>query len=306
MFSVFYETILTELLLINNDQGMLSEKVSNRKYVDLHIHTTFSDGTSTVDEILDAAAAHELRAISITDHDCTAAYPRASELGASLGIEVITGVELSSEIEGNDIHILGYYVDLYYHPFALKLEEMKEARYLRAKKIVANLNKQGVDLRFETVLSVSGVGAIGRPHIATALLKEELVYSFREAFDKYIGYGLPAYVEKLKMHPKEVFDLIISAGGIPVLAHPGVTSVDERIPEFIKDGLLGIEAFHTEHPTSVERHYLRVTKKHHLAFTGGSDFHNHTHNHSELGIPRVPYAAVNSLKEKIGIPIEEV
>ncbi len=280
---------------------MLSEQGLNRKYVDLHIHTTYSDGTSTVSEVLEEASQKQLKAISITDHDCTDAYPFAIELGSKLGIEVIPGVELSSEIEGTDIHILGYFVDPENPQFVGKLVEMKEARYLRAKKIVRNLNEQGIDLRFDTVLSIAGVGAIGRPHIAAAMMKEELVYSFREAFDKYIGYGLPAYVEKLKMHPKEVFELIRTSGGVPVLAHPGVTSVDERIPEFIRDGLLGVEAYHTEHPASVERYYLRIAKKHNLAFTGGSDFHNHNQNKSVIGYPAVPYAAVEGLKEHLEI-----
>lgn len=282
---------------------MLSEAIQNKKYVDLHIHTIFSDGSSTVKEVLDAASAKGLKAISITDHDCTDAFPLACEMGSELGIEVIPGVELSSEIDGADIHVLGYYIDITNPTFVKKLSEMKDARYFRAKKMVENLNKQGIDLRFETVLSIAGVGAIGRPHIAAAMLREELVYSFREAFDKFIGYGSLAYVEKLKMHPKEVFDLIKQAGGVPVLAHPGVTQVDERIPEFIRDGLQGIEVYHTEHPPSAERHYSRIAKKHHLAVTGGSDFHSSNHNKSEIGIPQVPYLTVKSLKEKLGIPV---
>lgn len=284
---------------------MLSEASTNRKLVDLHIHTIFSDGSSTVQEVFEIAAAKGIKALSITDHDCTDAYPLAFELGESLGIEVITGVELSSEIEGTDIHVLGYYIDPNNPQLCKKIQEMKDARYIRAQKIVENLNKQGIDLRFETVLGIAGVGAIGRPHIASAMLKEELVYSFREAFEKHIGYGLPAYVEKLKMHPKEVFDLIKQAGGVPVLAHPGVTQVDERIPEFIREGLQGIEVFHTEHPGSAERHYARLARKHHLAFTGGSDFHSSNHNKSEIGIPQVPYSTVKSLKEKTGQITEE-
>jgi len=276
---------------------MLLEQGTNKKYVDLHIHTTFSDGTSTVDEVLAEAAAKQLEAISITDHDCTDAYPYAIELGMKLGIEVVPGVELSSEIEGNDIHVLGYYVDYNNPAFASKLREMKDARFYRAKKMVDNLNKEGIDLRFETVLSIAGFGSIGRPHIAAAMIKEELVYSFREAFEKFIGYGSTAYVEKLSMSPKDVFDLIKKAGGVPVLAHPGVTRVDERINEFIRDGLMGIEVYHTEHPTILEKHYLRITKKNNLAFTGGSDFHNHNHNKSEIGIPHVSAAAVSSLKD---------
>ncbi|MDG5814111.1 PHP domain-containing protein [Chitinispirillales bacterium ANBcel5] len=279
---------------------MLPNNGSIRKYVDLHIHTTFSDGSYTVKEVMEAAVARGLSAISITDHDCTDAYPLALQLGRSMGIEVIPGVELSSDIQGTDIHILGYYVDITCPALINKLKEMKAARYLRAQKIVSNLNKQGVDLRFDTVLSVAGLGAIGRPHIAAAMLKEELVYSFREAFEKYIGYGLPAYVEKLKMQPREVFDLVKQAGGIPVLAHPAVTKVDERIPEFIRDGLMGIEVYHPEHPRAAERHYLKICKKYHLAYTGGSDFHYSANHHkSDIGLPRTPGGTVKSLKQKL-------
>lgn len=285
---------------------MLEESVLNQKIVDLHIHTIYSDGILTVEEVMENAYNKGLKALSITDHDCTDAYPVAFQLGLEMGIEVISGVELSSEIDGTDIHVLGYFVDPDNTAFSKKLLEMKEARYVRAQKMVDNLNKQGIDLRFETVLGIAGVGAIGRPHIAAAMLREELVYSFREAFDRYIGYGLPAYVEKLKMHPKEVFDLIKGAGGIPVLAHPGVTQVDVRIPSFVNDGLMGIEVYHTEHPASAERYYMRIAKKHKLAVSGGSDFHNSNHNKSEIGYPPVPYHAINSMKEKLGIPIKEV
>ncbi|MDR0305403.1 MAG: PHP domain-containing protein [Chitinispirillales bacterium] len=278
---------------------MLPETDQSKKYVDLHIHTTFSDGNCTMQKIMEFAEVKGLKAISITDHDCTDAYPLALEIGEQMGIEVIPGVELSSEIQGTDIHILGYYIDFNNPEFVKKLSEMKEARFLRAQKIVSNLNKQGIDLRFETVLDIAGEGAIGRPHIAAAMLREELVYSFREAFDKFIGYDSPAYVEKLKMSPKEVFDLIKAAGGVPVLAHPGVTGVDERIAEFIRDGLQGIEVYHTEHPRAAERHYLKICKKNDLAFTGGSDFHSSNHNKFELGNLHIPYSAVKSLKEKL-------
>ncbi|MDR2578986.1 MAG: PHP domain-containing protein [Chitinispirillales bacterium] len=275
---------------------MLTDTEQSKKYVDLHIHTKFSDGSSTLEEVMEAVAGKGLAAISITDHDCVDAYPLALEMGKDLGVEVIPGVELASEIQGIDIHILGYYVDFNNPEFTEKLHEMKEARFVRAQKIVSNLNKQGIDLRFETVLAIAGEGAIGRPHIASAMLKEELVFSFREAFDKYIGYDSPAYVEKLKMSPKEIFDLIKRAGGVSVLAHPGVTRVDERIPEFIRDGLQGIEVSHTEHPDAAIRHYLKICRKNSLAFTGGSDFHSDKHRKFELGYPRVPYAAVESLK----------
>jgi predicted metal-dependent phosphoesterase TrpH len=274
---------------------------SARRYVDLHIHTIHSDGTNTVEEVLDAASKKELAAIAITDHDCVDAYPAAFEIGARLDIEVIPGLELSSEIEGTDLHILGYFIDIDNPMLRHKLEEMKDARYIRAQKMVENLNNQGLDLRFETVLATAGIGAIGRPHIAAALLKEELVYSFREAFDKYLGYGLPAYVEKYKMQPGEVFDLIKQAGGVPVLAHPGVTGIDDRIPEFVRAGVQGIEVYHTEHTPANQQNYIKIARRNGLAVTGGSDYHNSSHNKSEIGTPRVPYSCVKNLKEKQGL-----
>jgi 3',5'-nucleoside bisphosphate phosphatase len=280
---------------------MFRDFISGKKHVDLHIHTKFSDGTHPLEEIVETASINKLKAISITDHDCIDAYPLAQELGSKVDIEVIPGVELSSEIGGVDIHILGYYFNIHTPELISKLAELKKARFARAEKIVENLNRQGIDLRFETVLNIAGGAAIGRPHIAAALLKEELVYSFREAFDKYIGYESPAYVEKMCMHPQEVFRLIRDAGGVPVLAHPGVTKVDERIPQFIHDGLLGIEVFHSEHIGAMERHYMQYCRKHDLAFTGGSDFHNGNQSKSEIGHPKVPYSAVESLKEKLHI-----
>jgi 3',5'-nucleoside bisphosphate phosphatase len=280
---------------------MFRDFITGKKNVDLHIHTKLSDGTHWVQEIISMALEKKLKAISITDHDCMDAYPFAEQEGSRIGLEVIPGLELSSEMDGVDIHILGYYIDIYNSSLISKLKELKQARYLRAEKIVKNLNRQGIDLRFETVLNIAGDAAIGRPHIAAALLKEELVYSFREAFEKYIGYESLAYVKKLSIKPAEVFQLIRQAGGIPVLAHPGVTKVDKRIPQFVKDGLLGLEVFHSEHTPDQEREYLHFCKKHGLAFSGGSDFHNGNQNKSEVGSQKVPYSAVESLKDKLSV-----
>jgi predicted metal-dependent phosphoesterase TrpH len=268
--------------------------------VDLHIHTRFSDGAFTVEQILDMAESRGLSAISITDHDTLGAYPFAIEEGAKRGIEVIPGAELSCELEGNDIHILGYFLDYENEKLKSVLEDMREARYHRAKKIVENLNEQGIDLRFETVLRFAAGGALGRPHIANALLHEELVYSFKEAFDSFLGYNSPAYVEKLQMTPKEVFDLIKGAGGIPILAHPGVTQVDDLIPQLVEFGLAGLEVYHSDHSSTVRRHYSELCRRNKLLFTGGSDFHCHTHrpHQVEVGDPSIRYSLLQGLKKR--------
>ncbi len=276
---------------------MLKEHESDHGYVDLHIHSTFSDGTCSIPELIQIALEKNLRAIAITDHDCVDGISRADDLGRAHGIEVVPGVELSCEIDGKDIHVLGYLMDIENSGLIGKLHEMKQARYARAEKMIENLNRQGVDLRFDTVLKIAGEGAIGRPHIAAAMLKEELIYSFREAFDKYIGYDSPAYVDKMTLHPRDVFQIILDAGGIPVLAHPGVTGVDERIPEFSRMGLKGIEAFHSEHPPPVQKYYVEYARRHSLLVTGGSDFHSSNQTRAEIGFPAVKYEVVQALRK---------
>ena len=283
---------------------MLPNENENAEYIDLHIHSNHSDGACSVDEILHMAGERGLAAIAITDHDCIDAYPQAVVQGAAMGIEVIPGVEISSNIGQCDIHILGYGFDTSNATLRARLHEMKEARYARAKKMVENLNRLGMDLRFETVLKIAGNAAIGRPHIATAMLQEELIYSFREAFDRCIGYDSPAYVEKMPIAPAEVFRLILDAGGIPVLAHPAITQVDECIPQFVRDGLMGIEAIHSEVAPATERFYTEIARKHDLLITGGSDFHSPSrYGRGELGHPRVPASFAEALKNQRTSPI---
>jgi len=278
----------------------MSEYIGDEKgNADLHIHTKFSDGALTVDQVLDIAERKQLSTISITDHDTLGAYPYVIKEAKKRGIEVIVGAELSCELNGKDIHILGYFLDIENKALNEALEEMREARFKRAKKMVENLNKSGIDLRFDTVLRYAAGGAIGRPHIASALLHEEFVYSFKEAFDTYIGYDSPAYVDKLQLTPREVFSLIKGAGGVPILAHPGVTKVDELIPELIREGLAGLEVYHSEHSVSIRRHYAGICRKHHLLFTGGSDFHCDTHrpHQVEIGDPGIRSNLGDGLKQ---------
>jgi predicted metal-dependent phosphoesterase TrpH len=279
------------------NRRMLPKDSGEAQYVDLHVHTKHSDGASSVDEVLAVASAQGLQAISITDHDTIDAYPAALERAGALGIEVIPGVEISSNIGRTDIHILGYCIDIENRALRGKLQEMRDARFVRARRMVERLNAQGIDLRFETVLKVAGPGAIGRPHIAAAMMQEELIYSVRDAFERLIGYDSPAYVEKMQIAPRDVFQLILQAGGIPVLAHPALTRVDEHIPQFVRDGLMGMEVMHAEPAPAAERYYRELCGKHGLLMTGGSDYHSPAQSgRVVIGWPRVPAAFAQMLK----------
>ncbi len=273
------------------------EEVKGEARVDLHIHSRFSDGSLTVQDIIERAFLAQLRAISITDHDCIDAIPLAQKLGQSLNIEVIAGVELSANLDGKDIHILGYDFDPTDPELVGKLSEFKDARRERARKIVEKLNKMGIDLRFDTVEEMAGEGSIGRPHIADALLREELVGTYREAFERLIGYESPAYVDKMMFSPQEAFSLVRRAGGIPVLAHPQTTACDEHIPQFIRDGLMGIEVWHPEHTEQSRRFYLEYCRKRDLVYTGGSDCHGARKAKPLLGTLPIPYECVEMMRK---------
>jgi len=273
--------------------------------VDLHIHSRFSDGALTPEEILITAKKKGLSAISITDHDVVSAYPFAIQKGSEMGIEVIPGVELSCGVvngadnKAKDIHILAYFFDYQNKRLLDALEEMRRARVVRAKKIVEKLNKIGIDLHFDTVLrSAKDAASIGRPHIADALLHEEFVYTYREAFEKYLGYNCPAYEEKMQLSPSDVFGLVKEAGGVSIMAHPGITAVDYLIPELIKQGLSGLEVYHADHSVNQRKHYAAICKKDRLLFTGGSDYHRDTNKtHSpEIGEPNIRASLLTGLK----------
>jgi len=258
------------------------------KYVDLHIHTRCSDGTSTPEEIPILASQAGLEGVAITDHDAVDGIERAIAGNSSNGLEIIPGVELSTTLGGADIHILGYYIDWRDRTLLEWIALFREKRLERARKIVEKLRTLGLDLRFDTVLEVADGAAIGRPHIADALVKEELIRFYGEAFARYIGYDGPAYFSKYAISPTEAIQLIRRGGGIPVLAHPGSVHRDECIPAMVRDGLMGIEVFHPIHPPVVRRHYEALAIKHGILRTGGSDYHGDGRGRAQIGCECVP------------------
>lgn len=241
--------------------------------IDLHIHTSCSDGIDTPEEIIETAVSKGYKAISITDHDTVEGVVRGIAAARGTPLELIPGIELSSLDNDDDIHILGYYIDYHDPEFLKHITFFKEKRHERAEEIVKSLNRLGLDITIEAVLKISHGAAVGRPHIAEALLSENLISSFNEAFTRYIGMNGPAYVPKYRITPREAIEIILKNGGIPVIAHPYVIHRDDIISELIEYGLMGIEAVHPLHTPEKQYHYRKLAEKYGLIATGGSDWH---------------------------------
>ena len=267
------------------------------EFADLHIHTTASDGIVPPEGIVEVANQSGLRAIAITDHDAIEGIAPAIDTMKQFNCEVIPGVELSVTINGTDMHLLGYYVDYTDSSFTARLEFFRKIREERAEKIVQKMNDLGIPLDFENVRKIAGEGSVGRPHIAAALLQGQFVSSFNEAFVRFLGNRSPAYVPKFKMSLSEAIELIRSAGGIPVFAHPGTVRRDELIPGFAAQGLQGLEVIHPDHTPAVTKHYTNVARKLGLIVTGGSDFHGPHTNMAAIGQFKVPMAWLRELEQ---------
>lgn len=244
------------------------------KRVDLHIHTTKSDGILSPAQIVEWASIKGVHAIAITDHDTIEGIEEAIRVSNSYSVSIIPGIEISCIFEDEEIHILGYYID-YSNKNILKLTKvLKESRINRSKKIINKLNDLGFDITFKEVQNIiSNNGVIGRPHIAKLLAEKKYVQTVREAFDKYIGKNKPAYVERFKLSVQDGIKLIHNAGGIAVIAHPGLIKDENRIFQIIDLGIDGIEAIHSKHSQYDVLKFSEIAHVNNLIITGGSDFH---------------------------------
>lgn len=243
-----------------------------RAKADLHIHTNFSDGFYSPKEIVSMAKQRGLEIISITDHDNVSALHEAMKYGEEIGVEVIAGVEISSDIKDREIHILGYFIDIDSQELEHYLNFFREERLKRAIRIVKNLNSLGLPLRIEDVLEKSKNSAVGRPHIAQAMLEKKLISSYYEAFNKYIGNGGPAYEKKVHLSPQSAFKIINDAGGLSFIAHPAYME-QSLLKELIDQGADGIEVIHSSHSPDQVRFYRGIVNEYFLLESGGSDFH---------------------------------
>lgn len=240
---------------------------------DLHCHTTASDGLLTPTELISLAAELGLKGIGITDHDTIQGWHEAEEAGRKYHIQILRGIELSTEWQGKEVHILGYEIDASSHCLNDKLKYLRQARELRTLKILERLKAQGIHIDMTEVQQFAQGESVGRPHIAHALMKRGYVESIEEGFARFLGMGAPAYVPRYRMTPEEGIELVRTAHGVAVLAHPGVHHLEEGIPTWVNIGLQGIEVIHSDHnPEDVEK-FSAIAEEYHLLTTGGSDFH---------------------------------
>jgi hypothetical protein len=268
------------------------------KFADLHIHTYFSDSTFSPEEVAARACECGLSGIAICDHDSIDGIAPCKEAAFPMSVEVIPGIELTVERQDAEIHILGYFIDPEAEWFRDKLREMQAFRIDRIHKMVEKLKNAGINVNAGDVFDLAGKGAVGRLHLAQAMLKTGKVNGFREAFGKYIGFAKPCYVSNARFSPKEAIEVLRKAGGVPVLAHPGIMHKDEYIPELIEYGLKGIEVYHTDHGASVVKHYEQFADRYGLLKTGGSDCHGMGKGKALIGTVRVPYDLVERLREQ--------
>ncbi len=277
----------------------------DQKYIDLHTHTTLSDGSMTPEELVRHALGKGLAAVAVTDHDTVSGVSRALEEGKKIGIEVIAGVEISVDFS-TEMHLLGYFPNGYSESILKVLEDLRVRREQRNPRIVNKLNELGFDITMEEISGTAGSDNVGRPHIARVLQEKGYVDSMSEAFEKYLNVGRPAYFKKEKLLPKEGIAEIITAGGIPVLAHPifiGLTydRLDQLVGELAGYGLKGIEVFYSWHTEEQTSELLKIAEKHGLLATGGSDFHGSFKSDIEIGIGtgtlKVPYSLLETLKQ---------
>ncbi len=271
--------------------------------IDLHTHTTASDGRCAPAELVARAATAGVSVLSVTDHDTVAGYEAAAAAAATAGIELVPGIEITAVVDGADVHVLGYFIDVHSPRLLAFLAEQRRRRIDRVRRIIEILASHAVVLDSDTILQPGlddpGI-AVGRPWIARALVAGGHVADSNQAFTRWLGRGRPAFVPRLGAAPREVVARIHEAGGVASLAHPGLLGHDEWLPGFAADGLDALEAYHSKHDDTVTGHYLSAAAGLGLVVTGGSDYHaDEAHGSAGPGSVSLPpdaYARLVRLK----------
>lgn len=277
--------------------------------LDLHLHTTHSDGSCTPTEVVTMAHHAGVTALAITDHDIMTAVDEAMAIGQECGIEIIPGVEISSLAGNSEIHILGYFLDRHDADLLTHLKTLRDGRHRRNPQIIERLQALGIDITYEEVRALAGTDSIGRPHIARILMEKQVVASAKEAFDRFLAEGKPAYVPRELPPPSEAIQWIKSARGLAVLAHPTWVKVAEQplidlVRQLKAHGLDGVEVHYSTHTARQTREYLSLAQQLGLLVTGGSDFHGLTKPDIEVGTGKgalhIPTSLLPKMKDAVG------
>jgi predicted metal-dependent phosphoesterase TrpH len=278
--------------------------------IDLHMHSTFSDGTFTPSELAAKAKGFGLTAIALTDHDCTDGLDEFLKACATNSdqpkLTGIPGVEISADVKRGTMHILGYFIDYKNAKLEKTLVQIRDGRKIRNEEILKKLNGLGFKLTWDEVAAFAGEDVVGRPHFAQAMISKGYVASSEKAFELYLKKGKPGYADRFRLPPGESIGIILQAGGVPVLAHPFTLELDKQalrnyVSELKNSGLLGIEVFYPEHSEPMVTEYLALAKELDLVTTGGSDFHGTVNPKIRMGIGfgplKVPDQIVDDLKK---------
>ena len=268
-------------------------------FADLHLHTFFSDGTYSPEELVAEAVRLEFAAIALTDHDTVEGCAPTALRCAQAGLEFIPGTELTAEQEGAEVHILGYGMDILNQRLLAEMGRFQAVRQNRIREMVARLQSMDVPLEADAVFNLANCQSPGRPHVARALVAAGLCSSLDEAFERFLKRNRPAWVPKFKMSAATAIALLHEAGGAAVMAHPGLQRADHVIPALAQAGLDGLECFHTKHSLATAEHYLEIADRFNLLVTGGSDCHGMSKGKPSMGNVKLPYREVEKLKQRL-------
>jgi hypothetical protein len=279
---------------------------NTQMYIDLHVHTTASDGSLSPSQVVHYAKEKGLKAIAVTDHDTIDGTEEALKEGKAAGIEVIPGVEISVDHSPGSMDMLGYFINTKDTALKENLSLLQSSRADRNPKIIEKLNELGLTITYDEVVEASGGGQVGRPHIAQVLKQKGYIQSKQEAFDKYLASGCPAYIEKFRLTPEKAIAMIVNAGGVAVLAHPftlkgmSLDELETLLKTLAAQGLQGLEVYSSEHNRQQISKYHTLAEKCNLAITGGSDFHGKNTEGVDLGTGKgnmkIPYSQLEKLK----------
>jgi 3',5'-nucleoside bisphosphate phosphatase len=268
--------------------------------IDLHLHTTVSDGRCTPHELVDRASRAGVTVMAVTDHDTVAAIPGVRSAAVALGIDVVAGIEITAVENGRDVHMLGYFMDPRHPELEAFLAQQRAQRIARVEALGRRLAQLGMPIDLGPILLQAREQqgrSVGRPQVARAMIAAGYVPNTREAFDRWLATDRPAFVPRIGAEPREVIDIVHAAGGLVSLAHPGQTAVDSHIPAYVEAGLDAIEVYHPDHDPEAVTRYRNIASQRKLLATGGSDFHGDPDHGCEPGNVALPLDDWNRLRD---------